>query len=762
MSVIKIKDDAGNWIPINRVIKPSPLPKLVATASYPVPASGGEFWIDTVAAGGDVTLLLPLAPANNTIVSTQIVDNGTNNLYLTPTAPDTIGYAAVGLSGKYTGTSRNLGETLRYVNGRWLPYYGRLVYQAAIAAIVLPPETVFFAMFEGANNSTAFTDLRANPISVRSGTPKISTAQSMFGNGSLYLDGNSSLSVAAAPILLAGLLEFDWEIALYPTAFTSGVNQGILDQRLSQSSSAPEALVIYNTTTLGVPGHFTGSTALGLSRIKLNQWQILRVVRYQGIKTIYLDDVPVYSGADSSSYTEAGNLVIGDILDTGGAFAEMFQGYIQYIRKTIGSSRKQGYGTDARTFTRPPLTDADPLDMFKVLDINCDGGSIIDTKGHVITPSGAVAVSSAQKRAGSHSIALTGGYLDIAGGNDFNFGSAPYSVQVSLNMSVVNSNQYFIDFDGGNTSSLSSIGTDWLIAFNNAISNLFTETITVNTWYELAVAKIDTTFLLIRNNQIVAVSNNAPTTANFATMRVGGYRGGGITIQGYMDSVAAYKGIANGSNLTHSYPLRFLARFSGGSPNDELGALGTIVGAVPTYDTTVKRSLEASALFAGTGHITYPAIQLGAGGFEIAGWCKSNPNQVSYPGILSIGTASGVLADSQTYTISASIAGSTSLSGKSTVDKLSVFCGAVTTNSQYLCSTTLLSDGLPHYWRIIKYITGASACTVMVIDGKIEDVYLGAYTIAPTTRSMLIGADNYDASSRQFKGNQDDIAIYQA
>jgi hypothetical protein len=128
MAVIKIKDDNDNWVPINTVIKPSPGPKLVATTSYQIPASGGEFWVDTVAAGGTVNLPLPLAPANNTIVSVQIVDNGTNDLFLTPTAPDTIGFQAVGLSGKYAGASRNLGETLRYVNGRWLPYYGRLVY----------------------------------------------------------------------------------------------------------------------------------------------------------------------------------------------------------------------------------------------------------------------------------------------------------------------------------------------------------------------------------------------------------------------------------------------------------------------------------------------------------------------------------------------------------------------------------------------------------------------------------------------------------
>jgi hypothetical protein len=761
MAVIKLKDDAGNWVPLNKVIKPTPTPTLVNTRTYSVPATGGEFWVDTVAAGGTVSLPLPLAPANNTTVSVQIVDNGLSDLFLTPTAPDTIGFQAVGLSGKYAGASRNLGETLKYINGRWLPYYGRLVYQAAIAAIVLPPETVFFAMFEGANNSTTFTDLRANPISVRSGTPMISTAQSLFGNGSLFLDGLSSLVVPAAASLVSGTQEFEWEIALYPTAFLVGNAQGIIEQR-AVGNATPEGVFILNQTAQGLVAHETGQTTLARTRLKLNQWQLLKISRYQDVKTIYLDDVPVYVGTDNINYNSVGSLIIGDMIDTAFPYSGMFTGYIQYVRKTIGSAGSTGYQAGNLTFARPPLTDADPLDAFKVLDINCDTGVILDTKGHVITSTGAVVVSGVQKRAGSHSIALTGGALDIAGGTDFNFGTTPYSIQVSLNMSVVNSNQYFVDFDGGNQSCLSSIGTDWRIAVNNALALAVVETPLANRWYELQLAKIDTKYLLIRNQQIIGASNNAPTTASFSTMRVGGYRGGGITIQGYLDSVSVYKGIANGANLTHAYPLRFLARFSGGSVNDELGAVGTIVGTAPTYDTVNKRSLEASALFPGTGYITYPQIpayDLGGGGFEIAGWTLSSatPNAVS--GVVANGVAVG-LYDAQSWFICDNNPGS-SFSGNTCASKLSFWVGPISGNTALLASKTTFNAAQPHYWRIIKYVLGATAVTVIIVDGKIEDVYIGNYTFTATTRPLTVG-NITNGSGRNFKGNQDDIAIYKA
>jgi hypothetical protein len=706
-----------------------------------------------------------------------VIDTTTNDVLILPGGADTLENQAAGFVGKHTSTIRSLIETLRYVSGKWLPYHGRLVYQAAIAAIVLPPETVFFALFEGANNSTVFTDLRANPISVRSGTPIISTAQSLFGNGSLYLDGQSSLVVPAAASLVSDNQEFDWEIALYPTVFSSGKLQGIIDHRLSTSGS-PEVVRIDNQIAPGTIEHFSNASVFGLSKLKLNQWQILRVTRYQGVKGIYIDDILVYSGADTVNYVYSGDLTIGDIVDTAAPYDAMFSGYIQYVRKTIGSSRKQGYGTDARTFARPPLTDADPLDAFKVLDINCDTGSIVDAKGHVITPNGAAAVSTAQKRAGSHSIALTGGNLDVTGGTDFNFGTNPYSLHASARFTTlgtgntVNSpdNQYVWDFTGSDTSALFFTSRAVYPGFNisnaGAVAVNNNQLPTTNVWYDLELAKVDSKYLLIINNTIVGASNTAPSTANLNNLRLGGIFGGNTAnLQGYLDSISAYKGIANGSNLTHSYPLRFLARFSGNSPNDELGAVGTIVGTAPTYDTANKRSLEASALFAGTGHISYPhtpAYDVGAGGYELAGWCKIAPgSQNAIAGMLSIGVGSGVF-DPQCHSVFSSVAGFTSITGRSCTNRISYWCHNGSNSNAILCGTTPIDDGLPHYWRVIKYVIGASAAVALIVDGKIEDVFIGAYTIASTTRPLLIGTEGFNTGARTYKGNLDDFAIYKA
>lgn len=86
----------------------------------------------------------------------------------------------------------------------------------------------------------------------------------------------------------------------------------------------------------------------------------------------------------------------------------------------------------------------------------------------------------------------------------------------------------------------------------------------------------------------------------------------------------------------------------------------------------------------------------------------------------------------------------------------------VSNSNAVLCSTTVVDNNVPHYWRVIKYVIGASAAAVLIVDGKIEDVYIGAYTISPTTRPLLIATEGFNTGARTFNGNLDDLAIYKA
>jgi hypothetical protein len=127
MSVIKIKDDLGNWVPIERVIKSSQPPVIINTAIFQVPASGGEFWVDT-AAVTTVDITLPLNPSSNTVVSFQIVDSLSRDVFVRAFPGNFLAFQTAGALAKYAGTSRNLIEEFRFYNSRWVQCYGRYIY----------------------------------------------------------------------------------------------------------------------------------------------------------------------------------------------------------------------------------------------------------------------------------------------------------------------------------------------------------------------------------------------------------------------------------------------------------------------------------------------------------------------------------------------------------------------------------------------------------------------------------------------------------
>ena len=80
-----------------------------------------------------------------------------------------------------------------------------------------PALTLMLLHFDGANNSTVFTDSSPfnQTVSVVTGTPKISTDISKFGGSSLYLDGSSSIKIPDNANLNLGTGVFTIEFWFY-------------------------------------------------------------------------------------------------------------------------------------------------------------------------------------------------------------------------------------------------------------------------------------------------------------------------------------------------------------------------------------------------------------------------------------------------------------------------------------------------------------------------------------------------------------------
>jgi hypothetical protein len=166
----------------------------------------------------------------------------------------------------------------------------------------------------GSTLSTAVNDPFGDNTGVRafaSGGARISVAQSAdfaFENGAFAIDG--------------------W---LYPTAFPSGIEWGIMDCRAGVVAT-PWTITGTNTGQLSMYNEFNSST----NPLLLNQWNYFCISRplNTGFSQIWLNGAGAVAASARSNIPADGNLLIGDILNTGSDYGGSFTGYMSNVRIT--------------------------------------------------------------------------------------------------------------------------------------------------------------------------------------------------------------------------------------------------------------------------------------------------------------------------------------------------------------------------------------------------------------------------------------------
>ena len=173
-----------------------------------------------------------------------------------------------------------------------------------------PVLTLALLHFDGANNSTVFTDSSPfnQTVSVVTGTPKISTAMSKFGGSSLYLDGSSSIKIPDNANLNLGTGVFTIEFWFYLTSLPS------LDALFLQKFGNPRQQV--STYPSGeLHSGFLYGTIIATTVITAGTWYHVAVVREttDGAIKQYLNGVCEGGTINSTgSVDNAGDLTIGN------------------------------------------------------------------------------------------------------------------------------------------------------------------------------------------------------------------------------------------------------------------------------------------------------------------------------------------------------------------------------------------------------------------------------------------------------------------
>jgi len=189
-----------------------------------------------------------------------------------------------------------------------------------------PVLTLALLHFDGANNSTVFTDSSPfnQTVSVVTGTPKISTAMSKFGGSSLYLDGSSSIKIPNNANLNLGTGVFTIEFWFYLLSLPSDSAWF-----LHKMGTPQQAISIVHPSRKLVSG-FLGSSLMSTTVITAGAWYHVAIVRQteNGIIKQYINGVNDGTLPMSGSVDNAGNLTIGSWFSG----SDRITGYIDEFR----------------------------------------------------------------------------------------------------------------------------------------------------------------------------------------------------------------------------------------------------------------------------------------------------------------------------------------------------------------------------------------------------------------------------------------------
>jgi hypothetical protein len=204
---------------------------------------------------------------------------------------------------------------------------------------------VLLLNFNGANNSTTFTDASTNNFTItRFGTPVISTTQSKFGGASGLFDAQGDVITAPSNTDFdMGSGNFTIECWVYPTATNQRqifVNRGNNAAQNDSSSFLFEITALNKARFLFVTDFGSPKVAevvLSSGSISQNTWTHIAVVRNGNTITLYIngtaDGTADVTGDSMNAVIQT--LKIGDYTTAGDL---EFLGYIDDLRITKGKA----------------------------------------------------------------------------------------------------------------------------------------------------------------------------------------------------------------------------------------------------------------------------------------------------------------------------------------------------------------------------------------------------------------------------------------
>jgi len=192
--------------------------------------------------------------------------------------------------------------------------------------------------FDGTNGSTTFTDDSGWGHAVTAnGNSQISTAQSVFGGSSLYLDGTGDyLTIPVNAPTQFGTGDFTVE-----TWCRFDTLSGVIADELPTGATASGWQLYYRSTGSSIAFYANSSNVLqdpSSVRVTTNTWYHIAVTRSGSTARLFIDGEEVASATLTTDLDNGRGVVVGSPQPDRGITNAYFNGYIDSLRITKGQA----------------------------------------------------------------------------------------------------------------------------------------------------------------------------------------------------------------------------------------------------------------------------------------------------------------------------------------------------------------------------------------------------------------------------------------
>ena len=598
-----------------------------------------------------------------------------------------------------------------------------------------------------------------------SGGAAVSTTQSKFGGKSLYLDGNAKLETSASSDFTFGTNNFTFEGFMYCTTYgeliscfngshpytgftlsTNFNNTGKLELFMSDGSG-------YQTTT-------------STETYPQNEWVHFACVR-AGAEILFFKNGLLNGTVALTRNPQNSNNYLRIGASNNGTGNRFFAGYLDDLRITNGLALytqsfvppSQAVGSSL-TGTNETNSTTGFTEVYLPLDTNTNDA----TANYTIT--GTASVSSALAKFGGGSALFNTGttHLTASGSQNAMAFTGPFTIEMWVYQTASPSG-------GGYTIAGAHNGSGWLLQLKPTTtrfyitgSNLavFSETLTNNTWYHLAVVREESGGVVkfYLDGTLKATSASTPSTMpSNSDLFIGAYRSGSNSqnFKGYIDDFRILNFAKYTSNFT---PPTSAATTTVSQTRNDLAVL------YMPFDDSLEDKARNHPVTA-NGNAAISATQAKFGGKSLFIDASGDYLTVESNGDFKFGTndfSISMFIRPDTINTSAS-AGSyaaildydaSTLNGAHfTLHQKNQTLIWVVQSSIGLTTSNCLTANTWHHVAVVR----SSGTTSIIVDGNTVGSFSDAQNYTDTvTRSLYVGKQNI-ANTRRFDGYIDDLLI---